>query len=57
MSERITGGSSMHAAEKDIGPHLCRWRTVKCDGVRDICECSKCGRQQGFACDFDDEYS
>lgn len=53
--ERVTGGSSIHAAEIDVGPHQHRWRTVKCDGVRDVCECSECGRQEGFACDFDDE--
>jgi hypothetical protein len=48
----------MHEAEKDIGPHLCHWRVVKCDRSDwDICECSKCGRQERFRCDFDDEYN
>jgi hypothetical protein len=56
--ERIAGGHSMHEAEKDIGPHLCHWRVVKCDRSDwDICECSKCGRQERFRCDFDDEYN
>ncbi len=55
--ERVTGGHSIHAEAKDIGPHQCHWRVVKCNKVRDICECSKCGQQSEFACDFDDEYN
>lgn len=57
MADRITGGHSIHTEVKDIGPHQCHWRVVKCDGTRDVCECSKCGLQSEFACDFDDEYS
>lgn len=57
VSGRITGGSSMHDKEIDVGPHTHRWRVVRCDGVRDICECAHCGKQSGFRCDFDEEYS
>jgi hypothetical protein len=56
-TERISGRYSMHEAEKDIGQHQHHWRVIKCDGSRDVCECSKCGRQESFLCDFDDEYS
>jgi hypothetical protein len=56
-AERITGGYSIHAAEIDVGPHEHHWRVVKCDGERDVCECSKCGKQANFACNFDDEYA
>lgn len=55
--QRVTGGHSIHEVEKDIGLHDHHWRVVKCNGKRDVCECSKCGRQENFACDFDDEYA
>jgi hypothetical protein len=32
------------------------WRTVACDGDRDVVECSVCGRQWIERCNFDEEY-
>lgn len=33
------------------------WRTVVCVSERDICECSICGEQREFACNFDEDMS
>ena len=55
--QRIKPRHSIHDSVKDVGPHQCHWRVIVCGHDRDVCECSKCGRQEEFACDFDDEYS
>ena len=62
MTERIRGRRSIHDEAKDIGPHQHVWRVVECNSVsyisvRYIRECSKCGLQREFACDFDDDYA
>lgn len=33
------------------------WRTVRCDGVTDVVECHKCGRQEWSPCNFDDDFA
>ena len=55
--DRVATNHSLHAAEKDIGPHTCHWRTIECDGETDVVECSKCGKQRTAPCNFDDDYS
>ncbi len=55
---RATTKHSLHAAESVDAP-ACNhnWRTVACNDKEDVVECSRCGRQQLAACDFDEEYS
>ena len=55
--ERVKGKHSLHDAEKDAGPHHCRWRVLFCNNEQDVCECSVCGRQDVFRCDFDEEFA
>ena len=49
---------SLHNFKKP-GPcsHAQGWRTIVCDGNKDVCECSFCGKQRVMRCNFDDEYS
>ena len=56
---RIHNSYSLHEEEK---PELCEfghaiWRTIECDGERDIVECSRCGRQKEVSCNFDEEFN
>jgi len=56
---RITGGYSLHDNED---PSKCPnghglWRTVDCDGERDIVECANCGKQRQAVCNFDEEFA
>ena len=39
----------------DVHRHI--WRTVVCVDDRDVCECSECGEQQEFRCNFDEDFS
>lgn len=57
---RVSGGQSLHEAE-DVtkcpeGKHAL-WRTVACDGVTDVIECSRCGQQRTTSCTFDEDFS
>lgn len=53
----VTNESSLHGEETP--DPLCRhnWRCIVCYDGRDINECSKCGRQEEHACDFDDDFA
>lgn len=44
---------------KEADPSRCvhNWRTVACDDVTDVIECSHCGDQRTAKCDFDDEFA
>jgi len=59
-ADRITT-HSIHEAENPArcpgGIHLGTWRTLTCDGVTDVVECPRCGRQKSVPCNFDEEYS
>lgn len=58
--ERVTGGCSLHDAEK---PELCpnghgHWRCVKCGPDDwDVIECHRCGKQQLTRCTFDEDFA
>jgi hypothetical protein len=57
---RVKNKYTMYDKEIDIGPHNHNWRVVDCCHTyddQDICECSKCGKQEVFSCNFDDEYN
>ena len=32
------------------------WRTIVCNGEKDVCECPICGGQKVMRCNFDEEY-
>lgn len=34
-----------------------RWREIACNGIKDVLECSVCGRQRLTACTFDEDYA
>ena len=44
---------------ESLGPcsHERGWRTIVCDGDRDVCECPLCGKQKVMRCNFDEEYA
>lgn len=56
---RVRAPMSLFSEVVDAGQHSHHWRVIVCDSKteRDVCECSKCGVQREFACDFDEEYS
>ena len=57
--ERISHSEAEHVLfdQTKSGPCSCHsWRTIVCDGARDVLECSKCGTQQVSPCNFDEDY-
>jgi hypothetical protein len=48
---------SLHAAETTAPDCRHHWRVIACADDRDLCECSRCGKQGEFACSFDDDYA
>ncbi len=56
---RVNNEDSIHKKEKPencpTGDHAL-WRTIYCNGDRDVVECSRCGQQKEVRCNFDDEY-
>lgn len=58
--ERITKSDSeysLFSEVKNVGPHRHNWRPIVCNSDNDVCECSDCGKQQVFKCNFDDDMS
>lgn len=37
--------------------HQRGWRTIVCNGDKDVCECPICGKQRVMRCNFDEEYA
>jgi hypothetical protein len=58
--ERVAGKFSIHPAAKGneiVSQCSHRWRTLFCNNVTDVIECSLCGLQDTSVCDFDEEYA
>ena len=59
MSDRVQNEYTLFTASRAADMLPCpqhSWRVVLCDNECDVCECSKCGVQRSFKCDFEDEY-
>lgn len=61
MAERVRNEFSLHDEEKpdkcSFPGHQGTWRSLVCNGERDIVECSRCGHQRTMRCNFDEEYA
>lgn len=56
--ERIDNDQSLYLFKltPDV-EHYHHWRVIVCVDDRDVCECTLCGKQEEFACNFDDDFS
>lgn len=56
--ERINNDQSLSVFKSLLNDgHQHNWRTIVCVDDRDVCECSACGQQQEFSCNFDEDFS
>ena len=66
LIERVRGGGRvgkteghhvLHDSETSRNcQHPHGWRTIVCNDIEDVVECSDCGQQRVAKCNFDDEY-
>lgn len=54
---RVVCEKSLHATETPNPWCRHHWRTLFCNGEKDVLECSYCGRQAVAKCDFDEEFA